>query len=612
MSLERHDRWSAVVLASCNQEPTVNNDIPSSREVVNLSRVPYSLYPVGEIPAIDHLLKSFRLAGIMEVFVVTNECFHAQFVEWAITRGLPASNIVQSKESNKEINLSSLLRERENGLKEKDLLVVAGDVVLSDDFNLSTFLSSIPLDHNGVVYSTKDLVITDIKTSLSSLSDLSPALYAFGNKFIPYLCDYFKSIQNVSTDEKDIEKLLNDNVFCRNLQIVTHKVLNRFNVANPEEYEKALQYHSTILQEKLASLPIIVTEQCSARIGLMGNPSDGFNGKTLSFLIKNFNATVTIKENDLGNDTASSSSSIRRRQVTIIPHPILDPSSFVTIDQLQLHTIYKGYYGGVRLLQATIKSFAERCIIAGILIHLQRGLILSYDTDIPRMVGLSGSSAIVVATFRALLKYYGLSLIDLNIKKEDFPQIILDIERLELDIACGLQDRVIQTYGGLVHMDFTVPNLPIYTEFDRRLLPEFYLAYNMNVGGESGKVHSTVKARWIQQDRKVIQGMQSLGELADRAVECLSKNDKKGLGVLMDQNFSIRRDIYGDDVVGDLNIEMANLASSLGLSSKFTGSGGALLCLNKSGEGWLSVEEEETAVKMFQKHGFKFIRIQSM
>jgi glucuronokinase len=106
--------------------------------------------------------------------------------------------------------------------------------------------------------------------------------------------------------------------------------------------------------------------------------------------------------------------------------------------------------------------------------------------------------------------------------------------------------------------------------------------------------------------------MQSLGELADRAVECLSKNDKKGLGVLMDQNFSIRRDIYGDDVVGDLNIEMANLASSLGLSSKFTGSGGALLCLNKSGEGWLSVEEEETAVKMFQKHGFKFIRIQSM
>jgi glucuronokinase len=340
----------------------------------------------------------------------------------------------------------------------------------------------------------------------------------------------------------------------------------------------------------------------------MGNPSDGFNGKTLSFLIKNFNATVTIKENDLSNGT---SSSIRRRQVTIVPHPNLDPNSFTTIDQLQLHTIYKGYYGGIRLLQATIKSFAERCIVAGTVIHLQRGFVLSYDTDIPRMVGLSGSSAIVVATFRALLKYYGLSLIDLNIKKEDFPQIILDIERLELDIACGLQDRVIQIYGGLVHMDFTTSNVPMYKELDINLLPEFYLAYNMNVGGESGKVHSTVRARWMQQDGEVISGMQSLGELADEALNCLYKRDKKELGVLMDKNFLIRRKIYGDDVVGDLNIKMANLASSLGLSSKFTGSGGALVSLNKSGEGWLSVKDEQIAVDLFEKHGFKFMRIET-
>ena len=32
----------------------------------------------------------------------------------------------------------------------------------------------------------------------------------------------------------------------------------------------------------------------------------------------------------------------------------------------------------------------------------------------------------------------------------DFPTVIMDIERVELEIACGLQDRVVQTYGGLV------------------------------------------------------------------------------------------------------------------------------------------------------------------
>ena len=80
---------------------------------------------------------------------------------------------------------------------------------------------------------------------------------------------------------------------------------------------------------------------------------------------------------------------------------------------------------------------------------------------------------------------------------KDFPRVILDIERVELGIACGLQDRVVQTYGGLVHMDFTgngtgdeilngVPtgtiNNGIYTAQDVALLPPMYLAYNINAG----------------------------------------------------------------------------------------------------------------------------------
>lgn len=63
----------------------------------------------------------------------------------------------------------------------------------------------------------------------------------------------------------------------------------------------------------------------------------------------------------------------------------------------------------------------------------------------------------------------------------EFPQIILDIEKVELDIACGLQDRVVQTYGGLVHMDFTAAE-HVYTEVDTSLLFPMYLAYNMHAG----------------------------------------------------------------------------------------------------------------------------------
>lgn len=47
---------------------------------------------------------------------------------------------------------------------------------------------------------------------------------------------------------------------------------------------------------------LVVQENCHARVGLMGNPSDGFNGCTLSFLIKNFAATVILVGNEDDND----------------------------------------------------------------------------------------------------------------------------------------------------------------------------------------------------------------------------------------------------------------------------------------------------------------------
>lgn len=43
-------------------------------------------------------------------------------------------------------------------------------------------------------------------------------------------------------------------------------------------------------------LPEVVEEKCHARVGLLGNPSDGFQGKTVSFLLGNFFAQVRIEE----------------------------------------------------------------------------------------------------------------------------------------------------------------------------------------------------------------------------------------------------------------------------------------------------------------------------
>ena len=120
-----------------------------------------------------------------------------------------------------------------------------------------------------------------------------------------------------------------------------------------------------------------------------------------------------------------------------------------------------------------------------------------------------------MAAFRSLLKFHNLTIADLGISKTgtimpyftvlqncwnyseikhtmlhishihtEFPQVILNIEKVELGISAGLQDRVIQTYGGVVHMDFspTANTLSPYTPLDAALLPDLYLAYDMHAG----------------------------------------------------------------------------------------------------------------------------------
>ena len=148
-------------------------------------------------------------------------------------------------------------------------------------------------------------------------------------------------------------------------------------------------------------------------------------------------------------------------------------------------------------------------------------------------------------------------------------------------------------------MDFSDSRNNIYSELDVALLPCFYLLYNTSAGmqkikivytlsftidvsgGDSGTVHSTVKERWAKQDPDLVSGMAELGSYADQAVESLQKKDYSLLARLMDKNFLMRRRLYGDEVVGSTNIAAVALANTLGFAAKFTGSGGAILCLSQ-------------------------------
>lgn len=321
----------------------------------------------------------------------------------------------------------------------------------------------------------------------------------------------------------------------------------------------------------------------------MGNPSDGFGGKTISCMISNFGARVRLYESST---------------IEIMRHPIFDPLTFRCLDELATIATHDGYYGGIRLLYATCKKFHEFFQNLGVRLP-DRNFALQYETDIPRRMGLAGSSAIIAAAVKALMAFYDIG--EDERMRPLIPNLILSVETEELGIQAGLQDRVVQTYGGLVYMDFSPQHFAdqghgVYEQLPLDLLPPLYLAY-ADAPSDSGKIHSPVRYRFDQGEPEVVDTMKQLAALADQCKEVLLARDYETLGALMDHNFDLRRKIYGDACLGKRNLEMIELARSLGLSAKFPGSGGAIIGICDAKD---KFDRAETA---FRERGFQFLQV---
>src|SRR5262249_35244217 len=127
----------------------------------------------------------------------------------------------------------------------------------------------------------------------------------------------------------------------------------------------------------------------------------------------------------------------------------VDLPIFENLEDLCRITRWRGYYGGIRIIQALIVRLVDYCNAQGIELP-DRNFTLEYESSVPQGLGLGGSSAIITASLRALCEYY-----HLDIPLPVFANLVLETETKELNVPAGLQDRVIQAYQGLVYMDFS-------------------------------------------------------------------------------------------------------------------------------------------------------------
>lgn len=318
----------------------------------------------------------------------------------------------------------------------------------------------------------------------------------------------------------------------------------------------------------------VIKHQVSARAGLIGNPSDGYFGKTISVLVRDFNAEVKLKE--------------RSDKKIVLPH---DKNEFKSIVDLFEHTSTKGFYDAGRLFKAAVAVFFEYSGNIN-----DKGFKITYKTNIPRMVGLAGSSAIITGTMKCLMDFYNVS-----IKPEILANLVLKAETEKLGISAGLQDRVVQAFDKLMFMDFSKEafrknngKYGYYEELNCKL-PNLYLLYNSNPS-ESGKVHSDIRSRYNSKDPSVRlpvkKAMKYFVSLTDLFRKFLLIEDYKTCMELQNENFDSRRILIGDDKIGKDNLEMINLAREAGCSSKFSGSGGAVVGIYPTESAYKKLEEK--------------------
>jgi len=300
-----------------------------------------------------------------------------------------------------------------------------------------------------------------------------------------------------------------------------------------------------------------IVAEAYARAGLLGNPSDGYYGKTIAVVIKNFNARVWMSES-------------RDLRICASDEDLeIYPNGKELVEKTNLY----GYHGGRPLIKAAIKVFFDYCRSQNIPVE-DKNFVIWYESTIPRQVGLGGSSAIIVAALRALMKFYRVAIpIELQ------PTLALQAEVDELGINAGFMDRVAQVYEGCVYMDLDRRLIEgrgygLYERLDPKVLPPLYLAYRQDLSKVSGHALNDIRLAYEKKDPATLAVLNRLAKIAAEGREAYLRRDFAKWPALVNENFDLRARIMR---ISEGDLDMIKTARGCGASAKFAGSGGSII-----------------------------------
>ena len=260
----------AVILAGgygTRLEKEINDD--RSGKYVSLSGVPKPLLPVGEVPLISRWMKQLEQAEVTDVIVVTNARYFDHFAKWSVD----FNNVKLLNDGTTDNNerLGAIgdmhLAILEFNIKD-DLIVIGGDTLFFEDFNLATVIEEFKLKTESSDAIVGGLVLRytcqDSETSKRGILELeeSGRVTAFLEKPLPEAtpsrnacpCFYILSKHGQSLigqflaerrDSPLIERDAPGNFLpylCQQLPVFAFKISGRFDVGGLSSYIECDRY----------------------------------------------------------------------------------------------------------------------------------------------------------------------------------------------------------------------------------------------------------------------------------------------------------------------------------------------------------------------------------
>ena len=200
----------------------------------------------------------------------------------------------------------------------------------------------------------------------------------------------------------------------------------------------------------------------------------------------------------------------------------------------------------------------------------KEGLLIETDSESPAGAGISGSSALMIATTAALARFT-----DRNISLEQMRVIAQNVEAQIINVPTGCQDYYPALYGGVsaIHLNADGIHREVVPVSPEEIESRFVLAYT-GAPRQSGINNWEVFKAHINGDKRVFKNFERIAEIAQAMYQALVRTDWEGVAKLLREEWKLRR-TNAPGITTPLIDKLIGAAGKQGgLAAKVCGAGG--------------------------------------